>query len=424
MQDLIQQAVQLRQAQAEKDQRRFHAFPRHVQHTLFHDQAVLGPIRLLPLDLRLAEAERRKKSASDKIRQAQALSGGEERRHLLSLAAHEYEQCYSIFSYLCPRSDAWRERGIRDEDFVEHLIPRMPRDDAVGQILESTLCSYAITLREEGDVRGSRQALDEAFLLRGHCSVRPAFLLAKLLTEQASSTTVDLEQAVRYLVHSTTQCTQRTAAWNEADALLARLQLELKTLNERDRRRFRGIADALAPSPNEPGAKVPAAPASEDPGQGREGAILRGSWYEQAEQARRVIAQLRADGEAERAESMWRDLQRAAVEKLFYEALLPNNVLDVRCALPPKVEALATRLELDLRSASVLSDLERVRGEHYCTKAVDSLCPLDVEMMLLRAGLVDVPVVCTASPLLPPSHPTIQAQRQQLKAHRRSLLGL
>ena len=397
----------------------------------------MSALRSLPPAARLDAAEVRKKAAGAKFRDAQRLklespeSAAKEARDSMMDAVRLYEECYGIFSYLTPRSAAWQNRGIRDDDFNENLFKRQTDGGAkdseqVGRFLASVLCNYSIVLREEGDVKGARDALEEARALRGDRTIRPTFLLAKLVTETPSSTTVDLEYAVQILSQSTSQLSRDAAQTDDADdalvegkSLLNRLSQELKGLNQRDRHRFRGVVSALALSSAESVQEHKEARCELG------GGILHGTWFEQAEQARRVIAQLRADGDIAHAESLWIDLQHAAALKLFREALVPNRLFDLDGDFPPHVHSLASKMDLELRSERVMRELVRLRDEYYCTEDVDSLFPLDVEMMLISAGLLDAPVLCSRSAsALELQSGVIAAQRERLKIHRRSRLGL
>jgi hypothetical protein len=435
--DLIQQAVQLRQAQASKDQRCFQGFPRHIQNTFFHDLARLDPLRSLPPLERLRVGEAARRAASHTYSAAKAAADGANGAacsRLLHQAAVQFEECYSIFSFLRPRSSTWRERGITDQDFDRVLLgtDNGSGDDpshvaAIRRFVAGLLCSYSIVVKDGGDAVSARRALEEALVLRGDNSVRPAFLLAKLLTEARSSTVTDIEVAIRHLTRSVSACRMERdrgsciddgscgasseRAVTDAEDLLRRLANELQALNSKDRRRFQHVAAVLSDpdqGPVGPVSRAPLAPA----------APLQGTWFQQAEQCRRVIATLHASGDTAAAEAMRRDLLKAAANKLFREALLPD--LDFHQPFGAKAVALAKLLEIDLTAADVVSELHALRAEYYCDEAVERMNPLQVELSLMRVGLVESPVVGVAK--APCSAALLAAQRELLKSHRRKNL--
>jgi hypothetical protein len=301
----------------------------------------------------------------------------------------------------------------------------------IRRFVAGLLCSYSIVVKESGDVLSARRALEEAVELRGLQSVRPAYLLAKLTTSGTSATTASLEAAALCLGRSVAACRERldqglgmddsVIAINEAQTLLEQLRTELRVIRETMQRRCRNAIATANNISTEGTASSSGHSVGDVASESRQKATaLDGTWFTQAEQCRHVISQLFAEGRTQEAECMRRDLQRAACNKVFREAILPQ--LDLSVPMSPNTVALAALVEINLEAGDVRAELRRLRDEYFCGEAVDRMNPLQVEMSLMRAGLLETgPVIGVAG--ASPCPPTVLAgQQDALKRHRRRCL--
>lgn len=326
---------------------------------------------------------------------------------------------------------------------VEQQQPSEADDDNNDEALDfvvKTLCHLSICLRHNATLRDvSLEALQEANR-RDPWNLRAAFLLAKQLQQRPNSTSTELQIAVKALGVALDDAEKRrptTANIPEdhitsATQLRAELEEELRRVMLSQKKTIQKFLESR-PS-NDKGdscdgdEKDTAFDRNEHPSDSRahhmpssskkttssggpkhvqfvesgesrvheeEGGshpppMLKGNWFEQAEQARHAIARMDHEGQRKEAAALQRQLNEAAAEKLFVEYMVPRKCFDVNALSSElQAQALCDQLHISLSDPHIIGVLEEKMETHFTQTVPMHLMPiLDVELMLFSLGLI------------------------------------
>jgi hypothetical protein len=430
MNDILQSAIQLKQAETESRRPKFKSAAQYYQSTLFHPEHVTM-LRALPIPVKIQAGQRMHDVAKLFMDKALATdTQPAERRDHLHKAQQEYESAYGLFVYMAPLSDEWKKLGVRDEHVAftdtvgvrdepkpNHVMPASSGDgeasvtDALDFVVK-TLCHLSICLRYNTALKDvSLEALHEANR-RDRWNLRAAFLLAKQLQQRADSTSAELQVAVRTLRvaldDAQGRSTNNVPADHVASAehLLIEIEEEQRRVSSQQKKtlqRFLESRPADDPSTSattevrssaRPGASTltngPSLAPLGEPDE-RQSHQLQGNWFEQAEQARHAISLMEREGQFKKAAALQQKLNEAAAEKLFVEFMLPKRCFDVNAlAAHPDAEAFCRQQHIDPSSdqhlAAFLND--KIRCHATQTLPLHLMSILEVELMLFSLGLI------------------------------------
>jgi hypothetical protein len=430
MNDILQSAIQLKQAETESRRPKFKSAAQYYQSTLFHPEHVTM-LRALPIHAKIQAGQRMHDVAKLFMDKALATdTQPAERREHLHKAQQEYESAYGLFVYMAPLSDEWKKLGVRDEHIAftdtvgvrddpkpNHVMPspsadgETPDTDALDFVVK-TLCHLSICLRHNTALKDvSLEALHEANR-RDRWNLRAAFLLAKQLQQRSDSTSAELQVAVRALRVALDDAQGRSANNVPADHVasakhfLIEMEEEQRRVSSQQKKtlqRFMESRPADDPATCPPAELRSSARSDASPlmnGRSRVQSVepderpshqLQGNWFEQAEQARHAISLMEREGQLKEAAALQQKLNEAAAEKLFADFMLPKRCFDVNAlAAHPDAEAFCRQQHIDPSSDQHLATFldDTIRRHATQTLPMHLMSVLEVELMLFSVGLI------------------------------------
>lgn len=413
MNDVLQSAIQMKQAEADGRRPLFRRAPLYHQATLFQQDNITS-LRNLPLKERVAEGQKMHAVAKEEMSAALAAEeGSPERRNHLHKAQQQYEAAYGLFVYMRPLSNQWKKDGVRDEHIAfedsvstASTLPVVEGEpegltNAVDFVVK-TLCNLSICVKHNPALRDvALDALREANR-RGPSNVRAAYLLAKLLQERAESTSNELDLAIQILRCALGSKPVRPPTSAEhivaAETLLEELEGEMRRVSKHQskiaRRFLNKSSEAEAEPAVPPEVEVrppPASPSSSVSTDGVGTMLLKGGWFEQAEQARYAVRRLQHEGRQKEASSLQRQLEEAAAEKLFVDFMRPKQCFDlITVASRQDAADLCAQLQIDPSTNPHVQEylMERLRKHFEEDVPLQHLSILEVELLLFSKGLI------------------------------------
>ena len=412
MEDLMGEAVRLKQAQVDEARKKFIALPIYLQNTFFQTEERVLRNRL-PLTKNMERRDAAAFMDDEKVEEtleASRLLLEEGNSFVASgdavKAMKSYEMAYGMFSYLKPTKDSnWKEKGLTDADIEFHVlvVERDINREQRGRVcahLARLLCNLAICLRMKGLALddAAEQALREVLTKYDRTHPKATFLLCKgILSNPQKSTTAGRDECITLLSAVCDNYRNETSEQiNEIRLLKASLVEERAKQKEKEKKAFAGKlleekADT-APVPLQSSEsmevmekRLPSEVASDAQPATRE------SWNEQAVQCRQVIQKLRHSGRDLKADALQEQLDEAAVEKLWKEVMLPMKALDIDgipTTTPEPVLKKARELHLSLEPPRehTLDSLKKWRTRYIEEEEVKKMRIQDVEIELYAYG--------------------------------------
>ena len=293
MQDLLQQATQLKQAQVDRERPLWNAWPAFFQNTLFHPSSAARAAqaaesaassdtqaRTLWTDARFkhhpgASSACAGELVTDALQRALEVSKGlkAQGNRFFSMgdvtsAGFRYEEAAGLFDFVEPAPDHpagdWEKNGIKDANvsarWFSHDWRRWcsGRDDAVpaglvrevAQHLATVLCNIAVCTAKQERWDESRRAAQHVLEHLDAGNLKAAHRAAVALTTPATASSAERDSAITLLriALEANQDANGAAADNNDDAkraevraLLVSLEAERRSQAERGRKMFGGV---------------------------------------------------------------------------------------------------------------------------------------------------------------------------------------
>lgn len=395
MQDMLNDAVKLKQAQIEQARTRWNTWPTFLQNTLFHTEAqqegrLMGRDQADPAAVGAALD----RSAALRAEGNAAFTAKDYGKALL-----KYEESVGVFNYVFARRPDWKERGLTDDDvdLVTWPVEGAPFGGrTVAKHLASVLSNIALCATRLEEF-GNASAAAQRALEYDPVNLKAAFRLATALTTPVTATAIHTDRAVaalRAVLQRADAADVDPEQQAECARLLQTLEVEKCDNDAKGRRMFTKAFDGSAASQQEQSE----ADATASRQQQRE-AVITGAApvddadasdpslppiYRDCRQGWRVVAQLREAAEVRRrqgdldgrdesfakASKMQSELVAVCAGKIFTEGMQP---------------ALATSPEL-LRSPEGVDPLRLAANPHlnnsrrmlkllgFDQSAIDTMC--------------------------------------------------
>lgn len=208
------------------DRRRFLAWPDHLQHSLYHEEAV-KELQDRSIAERIEAAGQLKEAGNELLHEGDAVG-----------AVNEYERALALFHYARSTDPGWKTQGIRDCNLVlHHDTGSTPVDrEAVSRLRVALLLNLALARLHLNQPAKAVALCTEALTHDPSCA--KAFVRrAKARIAPASAGAAEEEEAIRDLREATSLLSRLDAPVPAETALLRRAGSELRRLQASKRAR-------------------------------------------------------------------------------------------------------------------------------------------------------------------------------------------
>lgn len=276
-QEVMHQAAKMKGKMLDDDRRRFLAWPEHLQHSLYHEDAVCE-LQERPMAERIEAADRFKAAGNELLHEGDAQG-----------AVNEYERALALFHYARSTDPKWKTTGIRDCNLVlHHDTGSTPAHrEAVRRLRVALLLNLALARLHLHQPGRAVALCSEALTYEPGCA-KALVRRAKARVAPLSAGATEEELAIRDLQEATSALSRRdapspadTALLRRAATDLRRLQASKRARTSRDATVFSGLfsrgriyedneASARRRRASERGRGTAASPAERDEGEGAE----------------------------------------------------------------------------------------------------------------------------------------------------------